>query len=62
MKFTWIASSGDIRWYEFKVGRSRQQFALEVGQVIGIGQSLWEILVVEYGRSGMSGTLIVQSV
>lgn len=62
MKFTWIASTDIISWYKFKLRWGGEQSLLEPGNVLVIDQRAVEVLVVEFNKSGLSGTLVVQNV
>ncbi len=62
MRLTWIKSADDLKWYKFKLNRLAEQLVLEIGQDFYVRDQLYEIVAVEFSRSGRSGTLVLQSV
>lgn len=62
MLLTWIRSQDDLKWYRFKLKRLEEQFVLEVGTRFDVGGQPYEIASVEFSKSGLSGTLVLQSI
>lgn len=62
MRLTWIKSADDLKWYKFKLAKLAEQLVLEIGQDFYVGNNLYEIVAVEFSKSGRSGTLVLQSV
>ena len=62
MRLTWIKSADDLKWYKFKLTKLAEQLVLEIGQDFYVGNNLYEIVAVEFSKSGRSGTLVLQSV
>ena len=62
MRLTWIKSADDLKWYKFELAKLAEQLVLEIGQDFYVGDQLYEIVAVEFSRSGRSGTLVLQSV
>lgn len=61
MRLTWIKSADDLKWYKFKLTKLAEQLVLEIGQDFYVGDQLYEIVAVEFSKSGRSGTLVLQS-
>ena len=62
MRLTWLRSADDLKWYKFRLNSLGEQLVLEIGQDFDIRGAPHEIVMVQFSRSGLSGTLVVQSV
>ena len=61
MKLTWLKDSDDLSWYKFKLNNLGEQLELDIGGDFVIEGKNYEILMIQYNKSGLSGLIVVQS-
>lgn len=61
MKLTWVKNSDDLSWYKFQLNKLEEQLVMEIGKDFVIEGNTYEILMIQYNKSGLSGLIVVQS-
>ena len=61
MKLTLVRDSDDLSWYKFQLNNLGEQLVLDIGGDFVIEGKNYEILMIQYNKSGLSGLIVVQS-